>query len=517
MMLARLNSRRLAKANQGAKTQITQTKRSYAVSDIGIDADKNKHPMRGLDHGKGGISLMPEPLVPEDITAPVLLPKYLLNANPTKITTLDNNVRVATEDGEGETATIGIWIDAGSVYENDSNNGTAHFLEHMAFKGTATRSQSDIEETVENLGASLNAYTSREQTVYVARCFKDHVPQMMDILADILQNSKYDEKDIERERSVILKEKEVVEQNTDELLFDYVHDGAFQSTPLQRTILGPVKNIQNINKNDLQSFVDTHYTGDRMVVSAAGAVKHEEIVELANKKLNKIKPTSSFDIKTLDPTFWTGSEIVIRDDLMSNIHAIIAWEGVGWSHPDYFVFLVLQAMIGVWDKSMGAGHNTCSHLVDNMYREHLAVGLSAFNTCYNDTGIFGIQWEVPGEGYNGDFSANRVVNEMGRISRINLDPGELQRAKSKVWASALMNLDGSYAVAEDIGRNVLALGRRMSPSEVAAKIQMVSADDIKRVADEHFYDSDPTVVAMGPTFNWMEYAKIRAWTRWKLA
>lgn len=172
------------------------------------------------------------------------LQQILLNLPPTTVTCLDNGLRVATEDSGAPTATVGLWIDAGSRYECERTNGVAHFLEHMAFKGTGKRSQTDLELEIENMGAHLNAYTSREQTVFYAKCLKQDVPKALDILADIIQNSKLGEAEIERERGVILREMQEVETNLQEVVFDHLHSIAYQGTPLGRTILGPTENIK---------------------------------------------------------------------------------------------------------------------------------------------------------------------------------------------------------------------------------------------------------------------------------
>ena len=165
-------------------------------------------------------------------------------------------MRVATETNpHAETATIGVWIDAGSRYETQANNGTAHFLEHMAFKGTAKRTTSGLEEEIENMGGHLNAYTSREQTTYYAKVFKKDVPKAVDILQDILQNSSLDKAHVERERGVILREMEEVEKEVEEVLFDHLHATAFQQTGLGRTILGYAENVRSITRDDLAKYI----------------------------------------------------------------------------------------------------------------------------------------------------------------------------------------------------------------------------------------------------------------------
>merc|ERR1719210_3270284 len=182
-------------------------------------------------------------------------PAYHLNVAPTDIHTLPNGMRVASENSGIPTATVGVWIDAGSRYETAKNNGVAHFLEHMAFKGTAKRSQMDIELEVENMGAHLNAYTSREQTVYYAKCFSKDLNRAVEILSDIIQNSTLGEDEINRERGVILREMQEVETNLQEVVFDYLHATAFQGTSLSQTILGPTENINSLQRQDLVNYI----------------------------------------------------------------------------------------------------------------------------------------------------------------------------------------------------------------------------------------------------------------------
>merc|ERR1711962_810169 len=155
------------------------------------------------------------------------------------------------------------------------DNGVAHFLEHMAFKGTSKRSQTDLELEVENMGAHLNAYTSREQTVFYAKCFADDVDKAVEILSDIVQNSKFGENEIERERGVILREMQEIETNLQEVVFDHLHSIAYQGTPLGQTILGPTENIKSISRNDLVEYINNHYKGPRIVLAAAGGVNHD--------------------------------------------------------------------------------------------------------------------------------------------------------------------------------------------------------------------------------------------------
>merc|ERR1712106_907915 len=285
-----------------------------------------------------------------------------LNTPPTQVTVLDNGMRVASEDSGAPTATVGLWIDTGSRYETATNNGVAHFLEHMVFKGTEKRSQTQLELEVENMGAHLNAYTSREQTVFYAKCLAGDLEGAVEILSDILTNSTFGQQEIERERGVILREMQEVEMNLQEVVFDHLHAVAYQGTPLGRTILGPAKNIKSISRDDLTHYINTHYLGPRMVLAGSGGINHDALCELADKHLNKINNVYQNEIPMDVHCRFTGSDVRVRDDTMPLAHVAIAVEGCGWTNPDNIPLMVANTLIGNWDRSMGGGANNSSPL-----------------------------------------------------------------------------------------------------------------------------------------------------------
>jgi mitochondrial-processing peptidase subunit beta len=242
--------------------------------------------------------------------APASFPDYVLRAPTTDVTTFSSGLRVASESVRGsETATVGVWIDAGSRYETAQNNGVAHFLEHLSFKGTAKRTQQQLEVEIENMGGHLNAYTSREQTVYFAKVFKNDVGRAVEILSDILLNSRLDEAAIERERDVILREMSEVNKQQEELVLDHLHATAFQGTGLGRTILGPEENIRSLTRADLVNYIQQHYTAPRMVIAGAGAIDHKQLCDLATQHFGSLPkaPKSGLEVR-MDPAVFTGSD-----------------------------------------------------------------------------------------------------------------------------------------------------------------------------------------------------------------
>ncbi|XP_047520409.1 mitochondrial-processing peptidase subunit beta [Pieris napi] len=434
----------------------------------------------------------------------------LVNVPPTKLTVLDNGIRVATEDSGSATATVGLWIDAGSRYENSKNNGVAHFLEHMAFKGTSKRSQTDLELHVENMGAHLNAYTSREQTVFYAKCLANDVPSAIEILADIIQNSSLAEPEIERERGVILREMQDVESNLQEVVFDHLHATAFQGTPLGQTILGPTKNIKKISKSDLQQYIKTHYQPSRIVLSGAGGVEHGKLVDLAKKHLGGLKNTA-LDVPDITPCRYTGSEIRVRDDSMPLAHIAIAVEGAGWTDADNIPLMVANTLIGAWDRSQGGGANNASYLARAASIENLCHSFQSFNTCYKDTGLWGIYFvsepmQIEDMLYN-------IQSEWMKLCN-SVTEGEVERAKNLLKTNMLLQLDGTTPVCEDIGRQILCYNRRIPIHELDARIEAVSVQNIREVCYKYLFDKCPAVAAVGPTEALPDYNRIRSSMYW---
>ncbi|KAJ2018319.1 Mitochondrial-processing peptidase subunit beta [Coemansia sp. RSA 376] len=437
----------------------------------------------------------------------------------TQITTLPNGFTVASETNPSvKTATVGVWVNSGSRSETNKDNGSAHFLEHMAFKGTSARSQHDIELLIENMGAHLNAYTSREQTVYYAKAFEKDVPQAVEVLSDILQNSKLNETAIERERDVILREQEEVEKIMEEVVFDHLHATAFQNSPLGYTILGPRENILSITKADLEQYISRNYTADRMVLVGAGGVNHDDLVKLAEKHFGSVK-TSSTPValatrKDAPPRFW-GSDLRVRNDDIPQAHIALAVEGVGWTHPDYFSMLTLQSLIGNWDRSLGAPNNVSSRLSQIVSKNNLANSFMSFNTSYHDTGLWGIYLNSDNI-TNLDDLVHFTLKEWARLST-SVTEAEVERAKQQLKASLLLNLDGTTAVAEDIGRQILTHGKRMEPAEVAAAVDAIDAAAVRKVAYERLWDQEVAAVGVGSIQGMPDYMRIRSGMSWMRA
>jgi len=421
------------------------------------------------------------------------------------VSTLPNQLRVASESTGGETATLGMWIDTGSRYESDANNGVAHFLEHMAFKGTAKRSQLQLETEIENMGGHLNAYTSREQTVYYAKVLKKDVPQAVEILSDILTNSTFSEAAVERERDVIMREMEEVEGVTEEVIFDMLHECAYVGTPLARTILGPAENIKSISVGDIKDYIATHYTAPRMVFAASGAVDHSQLTDLVGEHFGSV-PTEAPPGHTFDyeQSLFSGSDVRDFNDDMELGHFALAFEGLRWTDPDIFALMMCQSLLGTYDVKRSGTEFSSAKLAADLAKLDTGIQLlQPFCTCYNDTGLFGVYFNMSMNKKEMVDDAFSTIQEELVALTTGTSEEDLAAAKAQLKLNLLAQMDGTSPNAEEIGRQMLAYGRRMSLAETFARVDAVETDDVTRVAEKVIWDQEVAFAGMGPNLKYV--------------
>jgi len=423
----------------------------------------------------------------------------------TKVTTLDNGLRVATEYTPHQTATVGVYIDAGSRFETEANNGTAHFLEHMAFKGTTKRTQAALELEVENMGAMLNAYTSREMTTYYAKCLSKDIGHSTEILSDLLTNAKLDLNAIETERDVILREMQEVNNQPEEVVLDYLHATAYQGTSLGYTILGPEENIKSITQADLKEYIDTNYTGPRMVIAAAGGVDHDELVDLANEHFGGLSPELN-ESEGAKQCRYTGSELRDRDDNMPVAHVAFAVESVGHTHEDYWKMMVANSVVGNWDRSFGGSENLSSPLARITAEHNWAHSYTSFFTAYSDTSLWGT-YAVLDPMKIEEFTWE-LQHEWMRLCRDVNEP-DVTRAKNQLKAALAFASDGTTAVCDELGRQMLTHGRRVTALELDEQIEGITVDSVRAACDEYIYDQCPAIVAYGACEGLTDYNRVR--------
>lgn len=430
----------------------------------------------------------------------------ILQFPETRITTLPNGLRVATESNlAAKSAAVGIWVDAGSRFDPEDKSGVAHFLEQLVLKAE--------NEEVENIGAQLDGFTTRDITWYSALVSGQNVGKGVEVLGQILQNPDFSEGKIDKVRNAILKERDQIRAEGDLVIFDQLHATAFQYTPLGRPIVGPVNDMKLISKADIQEYFSSHYAAHRMVISASGAVKHEDVVEQVKKAFTKLSanPTTTSQLVASDPANFTGSEVRIIDDDLPLAQFAVAFEGASVTDPDSVTLMVMQTMLGSWSKKDGAGKHVGSQLVQMVAINEIAQSFRTFNLNYKDTGLFGV-YAVAKPDCLDDLSY-AIMHEVSKLSyRVTED--DVIRARNQLKSSLIRRCYGINGVAEDIGQQLLTYGRRIPFAELFARIDAVDARAVKHAADRFLFDKDIAIAAMGPIKGLPDYNWFRRRTYW---
>lgn len=400
------------------------------------------------------------------------------------ITTLANGVRVVTETmPRVETASFGVWVDAGARYEPAEVNGVAHMLEHMAFKGTERRTARGIAEEIEDVGGSLNAYTGREHTAYYARVLAEDVPLAADILSDILLHSTFDAEEYEKERHVILQEIGETQDTPSDLVFDNFQEVAFPDQAIGRSILGTEEVIKGLPREALRAFVEAHYGPGSLIVAASGKVEHSQVVALAEERFGHLAKAEK---RLPEPSRYAGGEWLTGREL-EQVHVCLGLEALPYTDDD---FIPLQ----VFSTALGGGMS--SRLFQEVRENRgLCYSVFSFSGLHKDSGVFGI---YAGTGEADVPELVKVIAHELQDLAAGIGEAELARAKAQMRASLLMSQESCSAVAEDMARQWLCFGEYLTPTEIAAKYAAVTADDIARVGQRLLREPKPTVAAIGP-------------------
>jgi len=385
---------------------------------------------------------------------------------------MSNGLRVVTERMPGcESAAVGLWVDAGGRHERAEQNGVAHFLEHMAFKGTARRSALQIAEEIEDVGGYINAYTSREATAYYARVLGADVPLALDVIADIVLAPAFAEGEIEVERGVILQEIGQALDTPDDIIFDWLQEAAYPGQALGRTILGPAERVAGFTRADLAGFVAEHYAPERLVLAAAGAVDHDAIVRQAERLFGHLSPRPA---PQAEPARFAGSEKRVVKPL-EQVHFALALEAPAYASADLYTSQVHATLLG---------GGMSSRLFQEL-RENRGLCYTVFASAgpYADTGLLTIYAGTGAEDIGP--LARMTVDEIRRVGT-DVTEAEVARARAQLKAGLLMGLESPSARAERLARLLAVFGRVPPVEETVAQIEGVDrpalADYAGRVA-----------------------------------
>jgi predicted Zn-dependent peptidase len=412
--------------------------------------------------------------------------------------TLSNGLRIVTEHMPGlQSTSIGIWVLAGGRHERIEQNGIAHFLEHMAFKGTATRSALQIAEQIEDVGGYINAYTSREMTAYYARVLQDDVALGLDIIADILLNPVFDPAEIEVERGVILQEIGQTLDTPDDIIFDWLQEQAYPDQPLGRTILGPTERVSQFGKADLDSFVAEHYGPNQMILSAAGAVDHDAIVRQAETLFGHLRPVHRA-ASLLQPARFVGGERR-ENKALEQVHFALAFEGPTYRDPAIYTAQIYATALGG-----GMSSRLFQEVREN---RGLCYTIFAQAGAYEDTGLTTIYAGTSAEQIAE--LAHLTIDEMKRAAD-DMSAAEVARARAQMKAGMLMGLESPSSRAERLARLLSIWDRIPSIAETIAHIDDVTTGDVKTFAAQMAGQAGAAMALYGPADQAPQLAALKA-------
>lgn len=401
-----------------------------------------------------------------------------------EVTTLPSGLRVVTDAMPHlETASLGVWIGAGSRHETDAEQGLSHLLEHMAFKGTTRRTARAINEEIEAVGGDLNAATGVEQTAYYAHVLAGDAPLALDLLADILTDSTFAEIDLEREKGVILQEIGAVEDTPDDLVHDMFGAAAYADQPIGRAILGTPASVAGFSRDTVGAYLGRHYRAPATIVGAAGRVEHARVVDEVAARFAALGDGAPAPAPA--PARYTGGEHRLKRRL-EQAQIMVGWRGLAYTDPEHYALQVFANAVG--------GGASSRLYADVREERGLCYAINAFHWSYADTGLLGF-YAATGASDVPELMA--VALDAVAQAAHDLTEAEIGRAKAQMKVSLLAALESPGARAEQVARQLLAFGRVLPRDEVVAAIEGLDVAAV-RAAGARALASVPTVAAVGP-------------------
>ncbi len=412
-----------------------------------------------------------------------------------QLSTLTNGVRVVTETTPSRVVTVGVWVEVGARDEHDLTNGCSHFVEHMLFKGTQRRDARQIAREFDVMGGTANAFTAAETTCYYATVLVEALPQLVDLLSDIVLNSRFDQEEVEHERDVILQEIAMVEDTPDDLIHDLFNRRIWGHHPLGNPVLGPPKVIAALSPERIRDHHRHHYIPSRIMVVAAGQVEHQHLCRLWTQALtgdqvvvdNRPTPSSAPAAFRRQAPERLAAQHHIFDRDLEQAHLLLGTYGLAERAPERYAFHLLNTVLG---------GNMSSRLFQEIREKRgLAYAVYSYLNPHSDSGIFGIYLGV--DPRMATEAIELTVREIRRLRNQGLRPEELDEARNYTRAVIMLAEENMESRMSRLARNVINFGRALPLKEVLADLERVTMDDVQAMADRIF-TSPLSGVALGP-------------------
>ena len=408
--------------------------------------------------------------------------------------TLPNGARILTERIPGvRSACLGIWVGTGSRHEAAGESGAAHFIEHMLFKGTATRTAAQLAEEMDAIGGQVNAFTTKECTCFHARVLDTHLPQASDILCDMFFHSKFDDGDVDTERGVILEEIGMYEDNPEDLCAERLAGVVFKGSPLARPILWKKATLDQMDGAWLKAYQQAHYAPHAIVVTLAGQFTEKDVDDLA-ARFGALEPRPQE--KRKPAAYRTG--IVVKKKAIEQNHLTLAFPGLSFSDPRRFTLQLLSSILG--------GGMSSRLFQQVRERKGLCYSIYSYGTCHDDTGYFGIYTAL------GKETERQALDTILEVIRELNDHGvtqeELDRAREQSKANVLMGLESTQAHMSSLGRGELLVGQVLDEEQIIAAYDAVTREDVRALAEELMDFSKASLSAVGRVGKAEEYQNL---------
>lgn len=405
-------------------------------------------------------------------------------------TVLDNGIRVVSETiPYVRSVSVGIWANVGSRDETGTENGITHFLEHMVFKGTKSRSVREIAQSLESLGGYLNAFTTKEQTCFYARVLDEHAEQAVDVLSDLVQHATFKREELEKEKLVVIEELKNAEDDPEDIIHDYFEKALFPTHPLGFPIIGTEANLRTFNRDDLQLRVAEHYTASNMVVAAAGNVNHAELVRVVQKYLNHLPPAREATPRAQASGRSAKGIVQEYSRQIQQSHVCIGIVGYSIRHKDRYSLMVMNALLG---------EGMSSRLYQTIREKFgLAYSVYSFVNMLSDTGSFGVY--VGTERNNVANATDLVHKEFEKLCRKPVPRAELDRTKSQIKGTMMLGLENMSGRMLRLGTSELYFNSFTSLDMILKKVDAVTPASIHRVANDLLREERLSTIVIRPS------------------
>ena len=411
-------------------------------------------------------------------------------------TALNNGIRIVTKKmPHVHSVSMGVWVNVGARDESSSESGLSHFIEHMIFKGTEKRTAFQIAKEFDAIGGQTNAFTSAENTCYHAKVIDTRLETMVDILSDIFLNSVFDEKEVENERAVILQEIAMVEDSPDEYIHVLSGRNFWGDNSLGRSVLGTRENVAGFNAHTIKGFFNNFYQPERIVISAAGNLEHNRLVDLIGPVFESIRPGNSFPERI---TPQGNSMVNLHQRQLEQVHICLGTKGISITDPRRYAYSLMNTILG---------GNMSSRLFQEIREKRgLAYSVYSFISSYVDTGIFGAYAGLNPK--NARKATELILKEIARLKHMRVDPNELQDAKEHTKGSLMLASESNDNQMVRLSQNETHFGRYIPLEEIANNIESVTQDDILHLAESLFQKSRFALTLLGPVADEKIYDEI---------